>query len=214
MTDLLKYAQDHIVSMMTDLEGDDDFMPFMTVRHARTNEVCYVGIMMPQDDDQKDMVADVMTAVCAIHRTNEAVFCCTSYMVSARADDPEDLARAESTRPRDHPDRVEVVFAHEATPDGDRFVTAPVIRRNNGVVLDGWSEEKRGQNNRGRFGDAIHMGIRMGAEFPPEMCDYVDSKMAAGEVDEVIASFLKATTTARAEAATTNENGENDDVLG
>lgn len=206
MGTLLEHAQRHVASMVADLEGEQDFMPFMTIRDRDTGGVAYVGLMMPSGGDEKDGIADVMTALCAIHRTTEAVFVCTSWQVTCKnSGDPEAQKYAQSLPPSQHPDRVEVVFAHEATPDGDLYSSAQVIRQNNGVMIGEWSEGSRSQNVGGRFGDAIHMGIRLGADLPPEVSSWIDEQIAEGNQEELLFRFMRAVNTARAEMAQKTE---------
>jgi hypothetical protein len=72
---------------------------------------------------------------------------------------------------------------------------------NNKVILGEWSSPSLGGVG-GRFGDAIHMGMDLGAKLPPDMCDYIDAEMADGKAEELVATWLRALSTARGEVAT------------
>ena len=80
---LITMARTHIESLVADLEGEDDFMPFLTYNGTSGGEPSsgYVGLEMP-DVEQRDDIADIMMAILAIYRATEAVFASVTWTVS------------------------------------------------------------------------------------------------------------------------------------
>lgn len=199
MSVLSDIAKRHVDAMMEDLTGDEDFMPFLTIR-MHDDGIAYVGMAMPDGDEARNWLADVMMALCAVHRAKEALFVSVSWMVKRDTATISDDESPEYPKvmPRDHPDRIEAVvmtgIAGERR-DGSMY-SAPVIRENNTVKLGEW-DDASGVGIAGRFGDAIINGMNFGAKFPPEMCEYVDAEIAAGRNQELVASMLRAMNSAR-----------------
>lgn len=188
---LLDMARSHVESLVADLEGGDDFMPFMTYNGTARGEPStgYVGLAMPDNEERND-IADVMIAVLAIYRATEAVFASVSWAVTvmdkAELDNPKVM-------PSEHPDRVEQVFVLHVAPEGDTFHSATVNRIDNRVVLGDWEVGKQVERAGGRFGDAMHMGIELGKNLPPEMIVFIDRAMEKNdEAEDLIRPFLRA----------------------
>lgn len=186
MTELLDHARDHIERMVATLSGDDDFMPFMVLNGAKDH--LYVGLPMP--DEGRDTIADVMVAILTVYRATEAVFASMAWSVMAHKREEIKVA------PSQHPDRQEIAFLVHVGPGADACYTAPVIREAGKVGLGLWSgeadEDGALENIGGRFGDAMHMGIRMGSDLPIEMCAFIDEALERDDLDAVIAPFLRA----------------------
>lgn len=197
MSELMEIARRHVESLVEDLKGDEDFMPFLNIlTHDR--QIVYAGLAMPDSGAPRDGVADVMMALCATHRAAEAVFASTVWMVIRKADADGEWPDMEGIVPSEHPDRVETVFL--ASISGARLkgttYSAPVIRENNTVRLGEWTDSE-GVGMTGRFGDAIIAGMKFGEMFPPEMCEYIDAELAADRAQEVVTSLLRAISSAR-----------------
>ena len=191
---LIDDARTHVESLVADLEGEDDFMPFMTYTGTARGEPStgYVGLDMPEGE-QRDDIADTMMAILAIYRATEAVFASVSWGVSV----PKEDIDKPHMMPSQHPDRVEMVFMVHVTPDGDAFHTAPVHRAENRVTLGDWDINSSTERMGGRFADAIHNGITMGAQLPPGAIRFIDARMANGEVQELVGPFMRAMRTIR-----------------
>jgi hypothetical protein len=189
MSNLIEYAQRHVESLVKDLTGNDDFMPFMTIQGRDDPGIVYAGLMMPGDSDGKDSIADTMMAICAAHRAVEAVFVTVSWMVMRNKDD-EDFDDLPG-RLSEHPDRVEAVFIAQRNADGAGSThSAPVIRENGTVRIGEWTAME-GAGISGRFGDAIHNGMDFGKRLPPEMCEYIDAEMQAGRGEEIVRAIVR-----------------------
>jgi hypothetical protein len=183
----------HLASIMKDLSGKDDFMPFLLL-NSKVGHI-YVGLMMPGEEDKKDSLADTMMAVCAVHRATEAMFVSTSWMVSRKKDEgPLDM----STPPSQQPDRVEAVFMvhHTSSTDDVTTYSAPVIRKDNTVGLGEWTDSP-GVKIGGRFGDAIRHGMKFGEDIPTDMAEYLDAEITAGRSEQAVKMMLRALNSAR-----------------
>jgi hypothetical protein len=162
---LIDDAKSHIESAVTGLRGEDDFMPFLLTR--RVDEINYVGIA-GMADEYKDDIAAMMFAVIVVDRAQEAVFGCASWFVVAPRNPDGSLPPGFDVAPSQHPDRIEVAHLIHVTPDGDALHVAKLHRRNNRVLLGAW--EDPAHNAGGRFGRALHNGLRMAtAQLPPEL---------------------------------------------
>lgn len=181
---LVEDARRHVESLVEDLEGNDDFMPFMTIV-CHDDKVAYVGLEMP-DEEGKGDIADVMAAMTAAYRAKEVVFGSVSWMVKSAK--KEGLGMM----PSEHPDRVEAVFLLHITGDGDTMHHAEVRREDGTVFLDTWDSFEADSNVSGRFGTAIHMGMKLSANLPPEMVEYMEANFAVGKEEEVVGPMVRA----------------------
>ncbi len=191
MTSLLDDARESVLSKVANLEGDDDFAPFMLINGAKT---AYVALEMPEWGQPRDNVADVMTALLAAHRATEAVFASVAWMLSIA---PEERQEWGNRSFEEHPNRQEAVFlVHIGTGNRDGFHTAPVQRTGNKVSLGEW-EDMTGERATagGRFANAMRAGMQIGAMIAadPEMVEYIDKAMAADDpVWTVLAPMISA----------------------
>jgi hypothetical protein len=183
---LVDDARGFIEHAVADLEGEDDFMPFMTYRRP-DGPVCYVGLATMGDAGEKDRVSDIMAAILAAHSAVEAVFASAAWMV-------RDLS-AEVFRdkpPSEHPMRIESAFMIHVTRDGDAFHTADIMRAGDRVTLSEWMVESSDVKMGGRFSDAMHMGMRLGATIPDEVREYIEANLAAGDFAAVLRPMANA----------------------
>ena len=202
---LIDQAREHVEALVADLEDEDDFMPFLTYNGIAQGEPSsgYVGLQMPENEQRND-IADVMMAILAIYRATEAVFASVTWAVKTATADELDVM------PSEHPDRVEQVFMIHVTPDGDAIHSARVTRVQGRVQLGDWEAIEGLQRVGGRFADAIHNGITMGAQLPPEMITFIDARVADDQVEELVGPFLRAMRTIRGTAPEGELNGQRD----
>jgi hypothetical protein len=179
---ILDNAKRHIESLVTELEGDDDFMPFLITR--RDDKEFYVGLAAMADETKDDM-ADVMFAAVAVTRAEEAVFASVSWTVHQDKDEEEI-----TVRPSRHPQRQEAAVIVHTTRDGDAMHLANVYRRAaTGVLLGAWEEAKVGG---GRFADAMRAGVKMGTTMPEEMAEYCQAAIDSGNIEAVLCLAMSA----------------------
>lgn len=65
---------------MLELSGDEDVLPFLTLRNAK-DEVAYIGLVLPPSNEGRDQIADAVTAACMVYRPVEAAFACMAWLV-------------------------------------------------------------------------------------------------------------------------------------
>jgi hypothetical protein len=187
--DLADVARRHVESMVARLEGENDFRPFLTLNGAAAGHV-YLSLDMPDRDHpkKKDDVGDVIAAVLAAYRASEAVFCSVTWAVFAKRDE-----KLGEVAPSDDPRRVEMVFMLQVDLDkGDTFHNAEVIRRDGRVSLGTWEASSQQVRASGRFGDAMHMGMTLGADMPEAMTSYIDAQLRAGDEMKVLRPMINA----------------------
>lgn len=191
MGTLLTSAQQHIERVTLTLENDEDFLPFIVLEDHR-GETHYVGIAsMPDDPDLKNKIADMLTAICLLHRATEVAFASTAWWVARTAE--EGLP---SEPPSQCPDRVEVAMVNVVNVKGDaQMFTAPVIRESGKVGVGLW--EHSAGDLAGRFVIAIQMGISLGQRLPQEMCELFNKELAEGHETELLKSATNAITQTR-----------------
>ena len=187
MAELIDSARKHVESLVADLEGEADFMPFMAYDGTTRGEPStgYVGLVMPDNEERNDL-ADVMIAILAINRATEATFASVSWAVTVQTREELD-----GKMPSEHPDRVEVVFMLHVAPEGDTFHQARINRIDGRVVLGDWEVSKQKGEAGGRFADAMHMGIDLGQNLPPEMIRFIDARIDE-DPEALVQPFLRA----------------------
>jgi hypothetical protein len=184
-------ARKHVEECIKDLEGENDFMPFLTY-NALDGTHGYVGLATMGDQAEKDATGDYMAAILAANQATEAVFASASWMVKAQKGEAPD----ETTRvmPSEHPRRVECAFFMHHAPDKVSLHSAEIFRKDNKVSLGEWEVmEFEGEARLGgRFGDAITMGMTLGKNLPPEALEYIKTNLAEGKIEEVLRPMAKA----------------------
>jgi hypothetical protein len=168
---LLAHARHHVEELVNDLRGENDFMPFMTVRR-RDGQEGYLG-MHGMEDETKDDLAAVMFGMIVTHQAVEAVFASCSWMVAFPKNQEGGELKVDLVRPSEHPDRFEAVMMEHATRDGGACYTAKLHRRDGRVLLGEW-DKLDASGGGGRFADAMFAGLRMAAVLPPEMLAAAD----------------------------------------
>lgn len=168
---------------MLELSGDEDVLPFLTLRNAK-DEVAYIGLVLPPPGDEgRDQIADAVTAACMVYRPVEAAFACLAWLVIG-----EDALRC---LPSEHPDRVESAVVISVDDDGNiNWSHANVIRENNKVGVGLWSEEA-GESTYvkalgGRFASAISRGMFLAKHLPPDLAAHTEREIEAGRITELI----------------------------
>lgn len=190
MSELMKHAQRYIERQMRDLSGDDDFLPFLQLLNDR-NEIAYVGLAMPEDPDEKDGLADTITALCMVFRPVEATFASVAWMVTF----PNEESAKGSVAPSRHPDRIETAFLTRVAADGAISAsTANVVRENNMIGVGLWADMESGPMViGGRFGEALQRGIALARDMPAELREFIDAELAADRMQELVERILKVT---------------------
>jgi hypothetical protein len=211
--DLLKYAKSSVEKIAKGFtKHDDDFTPTLLVRQAKGGVVIF-GLAADMNDQRaKDECAKFMVAACACLRSTEVCLVSSAWTVKYERQDGQPIEdwreiekRDDFTMPRDHRDSVEVVNIMHASSGGDTMASADINRSwgYDPPTLGEW-EDVGGEGVKlgGRFGDAIHAGMELGQKMftdnrtPPEIIAYMDQQIENGEIEELIASFMRSMTMA------------------
>lgn len=192
--DLISNAQGHVESLVKDLTGEDDFLPFMLVNGIVNDEPghIYVGLDMPGLDGRDD-IADVMMALVAMYRATEVAFASCSWILTGLS--PQEREEWGNRSFADHPARKEMVFLLYLGEGGahNQFFTAMVTRADNKVSLSEWADATHNAQTQGRFAEAIRAGLHLAKDMPPEMTDYMTRAMAEGQEQQaVLAPMIQA----------------------
>jgi len=182
MTALIDYTRRFIESEVEDLRGEKDFMPFMIYTTAKDENV-YVGLAAMGEPAERDGMASSATGMLAVYRATEAVFASCSWMANMT---PEER---DTTMPSEHPNRREEAFILHVDPEGkDHFHSAAIHRIKGRVTLGAWRQDDEMIGVGGRFARAIHLGIELGKELPPEMIAFIDAHIES-EPQRLIEGF-------------------------
>lgn len=188
-TTLFEHTRKHVEKMMQDVTGDEDFLPIMAVRDHK-GDLIACGLLMPDEGQEKDMMAWTMSAICALHRATEVAFTSAAWIVIRKDKEP-----MPDMPPSECPDRQEVAMITMVDADGKGFLhTAPIIRENNMAGVGMWEDCTPKSGNvmtAGRFYDAICIGVGMGQSMPSDLAAYLDEEIAAGRSERLIHMMVK-----------------------
>lgn len=182
---LFEQTRRHVEKAMQDVTGDEDFLPLMVVRdHA--DRLIGIGLMMPDVDAARDVLAHTMSALCMLHRATEVAFTSATWMVKRRGKQRPDL------RPSECDDRQEVAIITMINVDGSTVMhAAPIIRENNLAGVGMWSQLGNPAEYMDHFVDAIRVGVAMGQKVPPEIGAFMDSQIGTEGENTIIQTMTK-----------------------
>lgn len=175
----------HVETVVQELEGEQDFLPLMAVRNHR-DELAIAGLMMPDEADAKNFLADTMAAICTLHRATEVAFTSVAWMVAPVDGKMPDLPPSQCA------DRQEIVMITMVDAEGEASIhTAAMVREAGKCGVGLWEEMPGAAKGAGRFVNAIRLGIAMGQKIPPDMCDYLDREIAEGNSEKLVNMMVK-----------------------
>jgi hypothetical protein len=133
---------------------DDDWVPVMLVRMGKK-----CATMMVSIGDDKDTVGEAITGYLRSNNADEAVFIASSWMVCVEGEkshsEIDQLPSASQ-----HPNRKEALVLTHVTRNSARMFVADIHRHNDAPpTLGKWSKPTSGLAVRGRFVDAMRLGI-------------------------------------------------------
>jgi hypothetical protein len=197
LIELIEHAKSKSRECCEELEAPDaDIMPLMLFTGPRGLGVMPLGQVM-DDDDTKDEGSLWMTATLAVSLASEVVIVTTAWMVDIPFEEAEargvDLKTATMQTPvREQPDRTETIVLMCA--DGERavMVSAPLARYpDKPPTLGEWTEWPQPEAMRGRFGNAIQLGLEIAREMPLELREIVQEGWKEGISGNLIEQFVK-----------------------
>ena len=197
--DIVSVAKAYAEALIEDLEGKNDFLPFLVIQPKDTDfdtgKWHMMAMQMPSEPEQKNRVADYMTAACAVYNAEEVVFCSAGWSVQNPC--AEELQMA----PSDSPMRVEkVLIAHSTRFTGNTVGhhSADLHRVNNKVFTSPW--DCMTMKAAGRFAEAITLGFKLAVEMPPDVREGVTEMIAEGSEQKLLNAMANMINSAREEA--------------
>lgn len=186
MDTLFERAAKHIEAAVRDIEGDEDFLPFMALTDHR-GETIIAGLMMPETAQGKDSVAAMMAALCTLHQATEAAFGSAAWTVEA-----DENGKMPDLPPSECDNRKETVVLQMVDTDCKTSVRmAPMIRENNMAAVGLWEDSPIGADGRGRFLDAMRVGIKAVGDCPADLREYMDRELAEGREAQILQRMAK-----------------------
>ncbi|AGT12050.1 hypothetical protein SEA_TELAVIV_76 [Mycobacterium phage TelAviv] len=182
MSTLIADAQKYIEQVMADLTGDDDFPPFLALENSKGEVMIAMLRASSKGDEARDMMADMMAALCLAHRAVAVLFASVCWMVTC---DSQEEAFNLAAAPSEHPDRKEAIVLTATRNLGNTTEAhiANVIRENNLVGVGLW-EEMDGSEAAGRFVSAMKFGLRLAPRLPKVFCDVVDKALNSDNLED------------------------------
>lgn len=198
----LKQAQQFIEFSSLSLNDKEDFVPFVIVADDQDREFFIGFAQMPTEPEAKNELADMIMALCVVHGAVEATFGSAAWSAETSADDNSDVP------PSERPNRKEVAMACAATSAGVKDVCiASVVRENGKVGIGLWEQMPPTVAAAGRFAEALHMGLKLSAQIPPEIRAFLREQIEAGLMREIVGSTMSVITESRRGAMTMEEGG-------
>ncbi len=166
----LKSFQERIERVGTNLDPDEDWMPVLFLE--KDNDMAMVGLLMMEDEQQKDMCAFVMEQLVRTTNPDSACFLSTAWMSRMREDNTykndEEIKEAYRTGeilpPSKDPNRKEIVIAVcigvKGENDGEAMMMGEIERSPDGPPrIKEWTIHDDEWGMSGRFADAIKKGF-------------------------------------------------------
>lgn len=180
--DLVAHAKRCARDALNSLEGpDEDILPVVLSHGPRGLDV--LGAFMPESDDGKDGLAEMMTAKIAVAQAKEAAMVCTAYLRPVDPDTGKIVGKQEV---------IVLVVCHE---DGQQQAwTANITRHpNRPPDMSIWEEMAVGEAIiGGRFAEAMLTGLAFARTVDPDMQEILDDGYRNNRVDELVQMFLAA----------------------
>jgi hypothetical protein len=186
-TDIVQLSKDFMASQVEELFGDEDPRAFQVVR-ADDDTLGIALVDIPVGPDDRDKMADYLTATCCVHRATEATFSSAAWSSVY-----SDVADAEKALPAQRPNRVEIIMLVHVTSAGVETHTAAVLRVDGRVRLSPWITDKAlGEYaNGGRIPEALKWGIKLVNDMPEELVVALGRAKEALPMGRVVEMFVR-----------------------
>jgi hypothetical protein len=178
MTDLVTAAKTAARDALNDLEAPQADIPPLLVAKTPKGYLS-VQLEMPQEPDQRDMVADYMMALIACSRATEAVFICTAWMATATL--------ADMRRPSEREDKNEVlVLAHDNGDTTSLWMAGLTRHENRPPDMGLWKHDEESTMG-GRFAEALSLGLKLSETVAqiPGLQDQLDEAATPEEISSL-----------------------------
>jgi hypothetical protein len=185
-TDIVQMSKDFMAEQVRELAGDEDPQAFQVLRDE--NDTLGIALVqIPSNANDRDKMADYLTAACCVHRACEATFSSAAW--SSLYSDITDMGKA---MPAQRPNRVEVVTLIHVTAERVETHTAAILRVAGKVKLSPWlSDSIHGEQvDGGRIPEALRWGIKLAGEMPQDLIDALTNARDVLPLSRVVELFV------------------------
>lgn len=182
---IVEISKSLAADLVEDLTGNEDPTPFQILKD-RNNTLSITLVHIPESSEDRDVMADFLTAACCVHRATEAAFLSAAWssVYSSIADVKE--------RPAQRANRVEVVTLIHVTQRRVETHTAAILRVDGRVELSPWiADPENALSGAGRIPAALQWGIELAGRMPQDVIDALDAAMETMPCGRVIELFVK-----------------------
>ena len=193
-TDIVQLSKDFLAAQVGELRGNEDPKAFQILRSG-DNSLGISLVDIPQDGEEKDLMADYLAAACCVHRAVEVTFASAAWSAMYSSLAPR------FKLPSEKDNRIEIVMLVHATSQRVETHTAAILRTNGAVRLSPWIvEDQQGSvANTGRIPEALRMGINLTRQMPPDLVEALLQAKESFHPGQVIELFVKQIRQVRAE---------------
>lgn len=185
-TDIVQMSKSLAASLVEDLTGQEDPTPFQIVKDA--NDALSIALVhIPEAPEDRDKMADFLTAACCVHRAIEATF-----LSAAWSSVYSSVADVDKERPAERPNRVEVVTLIHVTRKRVETHTAAILRVDGRVELSPWiADPENAFTGAGRIPAALQWGIELAERMPQDVIDALDAARESLPTGRIVELFVK-----------------------
>lgn len=183
-TDIVEMSKELVAAQMEELAGDEDPTAFQVVKNSN-NDLSITMVQIPESSDDRDRMADFLTASCCVHRATEATF-----LSAAWSSMYSNVADFDKAMPSQRPNRVEIATLVHVTREQVETHTAAILRVDGRVKLSPWIVDPESAFS-GRIPGALRRGIRLTNEMPQDVIDAIDAAMEVLPPGRVVEIFVK-----------------------
>lgn len=199
-TDIVQLSKDFLAAQVGELRGNEDPKAFQILRSG-DNSLGISLVDIPQEGEEKDLMADYLAAACCVHRAVEVTFASAAWSAMYSSLAPG------FKLPSEKDNRIEIVMLVHVTSQRVETHTAAILRANGTVRLSPWIVEDRQGSvaNTGRIPEALRMGINLTRQMPPDLVEALLQARESFHPGQVIELFVKQIRQVREEVRLTAE---------
>lgn len=184
--DIVAMSKSLVADLVDDLAGDEDPTPFQILKDEN-NTLSITLVHIPEGSEERDKMADFLTAACCVHRATEATF-----LSAAWSSVYSTVADVNKERPAERPNRVEVVTLVHATRKGVETHTAAILRVGGRVELSPWvADPENALSGAGRIPAALQWGIELVERMPQDVIEALDAAMETLPTGRIVEMFVR-----------------------
>lgn len=184
--DIVQMTKDFMAAQVEELAGNEDPQAVQMLKDD-DDTLGIALVQIPASPDDRDKMADYLTAACCVHRASEATFSSAAW--SSMYSNINDFGKV---TPAQRPNRVEVVTLIHVTRERIETHTAAILRVGGKVQLSPWlADSPYGEcADAGRIPEALKWGIRLAKEMPQDLIEALTNARDAIPIGRVVELFV------------------------